>query len=105
MPENNDIAGVSIACSAPKVSHLFFADDSLIFLKATATEFGCFKAILTDYECVSGQCINLDKSVVCFSENVSRDTKSYLGSILHIRIVDNLGSSLGLPSSFLRGKS
>lgn len=45
---------VSIARACPKISHLFFADDSLIFLKAAAVEFGFFKSILQDYEKASG---------------------------------------------------
>lgn len=101
---NGDIAGVSVAKSAPKVSHLFFANDSLVLLKAKAAEFGCFKVIMSDYERASGQCINLDKSTIRFSKNVQGDTRSYLASILQMRVVDNLGPYLGFPSAFHKGK-
>lgn len=40
------ISGIQIARSAPKLTHLFFADDSLVFLRANAAEFGIFKDIL-----------------------------------------------------------
>lgn len=102
---DRDISGISIARSSPEVSHLFFADDSLIFLKTSAAEFGMFKSILFDYERASKQCINLNKSMVCFSENVLVDTKSYLSSIFNMKVVSNLGSYFGLSSKFQRGKS
>jgi hypothetical protein len=39
------INGLSIAQNAPKISHLFFADDSLIFCKAKKEEASQLKAI------------------------------------------------------------
>lgn len=38
-------------------------------------------------------------------ENVLVDTKSYLSSIVNMKVVSNLGSYLGLSSKFQRGKS
>lgn len=99
-----ELARVSIARSCPKISHLFFVDDSLIFLKATAMEFGFFRTIMRAYERASGQCLNYAKSMMCFSPNVKQDTRMYFHSILHMQVVDHLGSYLGLPSSFSRGK-
>lgn len=40
------IHGVSIARGAPKISHLFFADDSFIFLKANQSESASLKQTL-----------------------------------------------------------
>jgi hypothetical protein len=45
-----DIHGVSISRSGPKLTHLFFVDDSLLFCKATTNEIRCIQNILTEYE-------------------------------------------------------
>jgi hypothetical protein len=53
-----DIHGVSISRSGPKLTHLFFADDSLLFCKATTNEIRCIQDILTEYELALGQQVN-----------------------------------------------
>lgn len=52
-----------------------------------------------------GQCVNVSKSTVFFSENVPADSKQCLSNILSMKVSASLGSYLGLPSSFHRGKS
>jgi hypothetical protein len=56
------INGLTIAQSAPKISHLFFADDSLIFCKAKKEEDIQLKPIFEEYQRISGQQINMEKS-------------------------------------------
>ena len=51
------------------VSHLLFADDSLIFTKATVADCKHLKTIFDRYTTASGQLINLDKSSMFFSGN------------------------------------
>lgn len=63
------IHGISICRSAPAVSRLLFADDSLILCKANTGEAQEFKHILAVYEECSGQQINVEKSAVMFSPN------------------------------------
>ncbi|KAL0340032.1 UNVERIFIED_CONTAM: hypothetical protein Sradi_4520000 [Sesamum radiatum] len=66
---SNNFKGVAVAKGAPRVSHLLFTDDSLIFSEATTKAFGCIKEILSKYEKASGQFINLQKSSVTFKGN------------------------------------
>lgn len=44
------ISGLKVARRAPAVSHLFFADDSLLFFKATITKATVIKEVLKKYE-------------------------------------------------------
>ena len=64
------------------VTHLFFADDSLLFCKATDQE--CLKLIdiLEIYEAVSGQKVNANKSFVFFSHNTPQERRSEVLGIL-----------------------
>ena len=63
------IDGVYICRGAPKVSNLLFADDSLLFCRATQNEVATISEILQTYANASGQCLNLEKSPVYFSSN------------------------------------
>lgn len=98
------ISGISLAPSAPIISHLFFADYRLLFCKASMNDFFVLKGILHDYENASGQSVNFHKSGMFFSPNISNDFKIYIKSYLNISIVNNLGAYLDLPINFSRNK-
>lgn len=97
--ENQDrLHGIRICNRAPSISHLFFADDSFIFFKATITECDVLKDIFYSYELASGQKINFDKSNISFSHNVPLDQQESLALILNVcRGVDKHDTYLGLP--------
>ena len=65
--------GVLTFPKGPKINHLFFADDSLIFYKATTQDWVTLSKILDEYEAISGQRLNKDKTAVFFSRNTSRE--------------------------------
>lgn len=52
---NGNIHGVRITRNAPVVSHLFFADDTILFIRANEKEANAVKQILQNYETASGQ--------------------------------------------------
>jgi hypothetical protein len=65
--ENNGvITGVPTSKKGPRISHLFFADDSLLFCKANYVEWRRLKRILDKYEATSGQKLNQDKTSIFF---------------------------------------
>ncbi|XP_031127477.1 uncharacterized protein LOC116029567 [Ipomoea triloba] len=99
-----DFHGCRVARVAPLVSHIFFADDSLLFFKATMQEAGVIKHCLTDYENMSGQTVNYHKSSVCFSRNTSEADRYEVAAVLDVVQASNFGKYLGLPSFIGREK-
>ncbi|XP_075645525.1 secreted RxLR effector protein 78-like [Castanea sativa] len=53
--ERGQLDGIVVCRGGPKLSHLFFADDSLIFCKATIVECESLQKILQVYEQTLGQ--------------------------------------------------
>lgn len=59
----------------PCISHLLFANDSLLFCIADIEEPGWILQILRSYEIASGQTINLDNSRLFFWPHTSTQKK------------------------------
>ena len=70
------IQGVSICRRAPRITNLLFADDSLIFCQARQRDLQVITEILKVYVGALGQCINLEKSSVYFSNNTLIEQKN-----------------------------
>ena len=81
---NGDIKGVSICRNGPKLTHLLFADDSLIFCRAKEDE--CLKLleILAAYERASGQQLNRAKKTLFFSKSTSSEVQEVIKEALGI---------------------
>ncbi|CAM8987641.1 unnamed protein product [Rhodiola kirilowii] len=91
------LSGVKISRSAPGISHLFFADDAIMFFKANTEQAILIKNIIKDYERISGQKVNYDKSEVVFSPNIEICVKREVVSVLGVNEVERHGKYLGLP--------
>ena len=69
-----DIQGFSVCRNGPKLTHLLFADDCLIFCRSTLEECNKVQELLAYYEVASGQVINKEKTTLCFSRNTDEAT-------------------------------
>ena len=69
---NKQLTGLKVARACPPISHLLFADDSLFFCKAQKEECQTIIRILKEYEGVSGQQINFEKSSVQFGHKLKK---------------------------------
>lgn len=79
------------------ISHLLFADDSLIFCQATVEEWQHLLHLLGDYEASSGQAINRKKTSILFSKNTRTEVKANIQALLGARVMEDCETYLGLP--------
>lgn len=100
-----EITGIKVARHAPPISHLFFADDSILFFRAKQCEVDKVKGIIALYEGASGQRVNLDKSELFSSGNISDERRQDLGSQLGAQTVEQYSKYLGLPTLVGRSKT
>uniref|UniRef100_A0A8I6XYS4 Reverse transcriptase domain-containing protein n=1 Tax=Hordeum vulgare subsp. vulgare TaxID=112509 RepID=A0A8I6XYS4_HORVV len=95
--EQGVLHGVKICPRAPCVSHLLFADDSMLLLRAQQQEATALHNILQLYEACSGQCINTEKSAIMFSPNTQDQDRISVKGALAIQSEDWNDKYLGLP--------
>ena len=101
----NLLNGVSICRGCPRVTHLFFADDSLFFCKAESAEVNKFVEVLKLFKAASGQKINMDKSSVTFSQNTPVETRREVLEMLGPTDELRQGKYLGFPSVIGKSKN
>ncbi|XP_019158912.1 PREDICTED: uncharacterized protein LOC109155728 [Ipomoea nil] len=86
--------GVCLARGAPPVTHLLFADDCFLFMRANLVETSQMKEILDIYAGASGQLVNYDKSVVCFSANTPSANRDEVQNVLGVTPGDTSGREI-----------
>ena len=101
---NGDIWGVSLCRNGPKLTHLLFADDSLIFCRAKVEECQSLLNVLAKYERATGQQINRAKTILFFSKSTSEETQLAIKEMLGVSVVQQYEKYLGLPSLVGRNK-
>ena len=84
--------------NGPKITHLFFADDYLLFSKAALRDCAIIQGILTTYENASGQQVNRDKTAIFFSKATLMTIQNALKDSLGVPIIRQYEKYLGLPS-------
>ena len=93
-----EIKGYSLCRQGPKLTHLLFADDSLLFCRSTPKECGKVLDILNQYEVASGQKVNKNKTAIFFSTSTPEDASQEMKSILGLQEISQYEKYLGLPS-------
>ncbi|KAK3229641.1 hypothetical protein Dsin_001522 [Dipteronia sinensis] len=90
--------GFQCSITDPTISHIFFADDSLLISMASASYCLRIRDMLDLYSRASDHRINYDKSVVCFSRDMQPSKGDHLASIFGVRWVKFHERYLGRPS-------
>lgn len=101
--EKGNLHGARVSRYGPVVSHLLFADDSLLFARANRQECSVIVELLNRYEKASGQKINFEKSEISFSKGVRDEQRGEIQAVLNMRQVEHHDKYLGIPN--ILGKS
>ena len=99
-----DIHGFSLCRRGPKLTHLLFADDSLLFCRATMEECGKVLEVLNKYEEASGQKVNKSKTTIFFSKATNVEAKRAIKEAWGVSEIMHYERYLGLPSFLGKGK-
>lgn len=83
------------------ITHSFYDDDNIIFLKATHSNFG-LQALLILFCRWTDQKINFQKSSIIFSSNISHHDARRFAKNLNVKVSPNPGKYLGTPSLWTR---
>ena len=78
------------------ISHLFFADDLILFAKVDVDSCEAISEVLDEF-CELGQKVSMEKSRIYFSPSVQPEIKSGICSRLGIQATTNIGNYLGFP--------
>ena len=84
------------------ISHLLFADDSVLFCQAIVEKCQRLLAILSKYEVASGQAINRQKTTLFFNKNTEQEVRNDIQQILGALVMSECEKYLSLP--MLSGK-
>ena len=98
------IKGVSVCRGAPQLSHLLFANDSIIFYRASINVGLQVMKVLSDYEHESRQKLNMEKTSLFFSRNTNNDMKEAIKELFEAQIIQQHEKYLGLPPLVGQGK-
>lgn len=99
------IQGIQLAQRGPKLTHLFFADDSFLFGQATMENMYQLVDILNTYSKPSGQRINITKFGLIRGQYMDNRLKVQLADVLQMQLWNDPGKYLGLPADWGQAKN
>ncbi|GAU42820.1 hypothetical protein TSUD_185780 [Trifolium subterraneum] len=88
---------INKSCDGPKLSHLAYADDLILFGEASVTQARNIKDILDTFCKSSAQKVSSEKTEIFFSRNVGWHVRKEVSEICGFGWTDNLGKYLGVP--------
>jgi hypothetical protein len=79
-----EIDGLRVCPRALSVSHLLFADDSLLFFKAIVDEAQAVKSVISTFEKCSGQLLSPNKCSLLVNEDLEEEISDQVRSVLGV---------------------
>lgn len=102
---DGELTGLAISRGGTRINHLIFADDSVLFCRATIFEWLKIQGILQLYEQASGQQLNREKTSIFFSKNTHPETRAHLMNVAGIGSTQCDEKYLGLPALIGRSRT
>ncbi|WVZ51469.1 hypothetical protein U9M48_002614 [Paspalum notatum var. saurae] len=96
--QNGALQEMKICRRAPGVSHLLFADDTILFFKADQHQAHQVREIVQDYERGTGQLINRAKCSILFKRKDDTTAQDQVKRILRVELDAFEPKYLGLPT-------
>ena len=94
---SNNICGIKTSISGPTITHVMYADNIVLFTKATRGDASNLVQVLNKYCSSSRQAIKKNKSRVFFSKYNKSPTRRAVKSILQVRNLKKDAVYLGGP--------
>ncbi|KAM1546033.1 hypothetical protein ACFX10_046299 [Malus domestica] len=94
----------SVSANGTPISHMFFANDSVLFGHASVEEARGIVEVLRTYARGSGQAVNLSKSSIFFGSKTSNRVRRKIGRTMGIQCKSGFGRYFGLQSDFGHSK-
>ncbi|XP_062119052.1 uncharacterized protein LOC133832764 [Humulus lupulus] len=91
------LSGYEVAGGFLKISHLLYVDVTMLFREANIDPVNLLQQCLHKYSYWSGQHINMNKSSIIFSKNVSQGVNNRLQTYLGFKLMDKTNRFLGNP--------
>ena len=95
--DEGSIKGVSICRRTSVVSHLFFANDCLLFIKWDLLAAVTRKLLILAYERALGQKIIFQKLALCCNPTMNENLKASISDNLQVPLVENFDKYFGFP--------
>ncbi|CAL1355512.1 unnamed protein product [Linum trigynum] len=89
---------IKLSANGPALTHLFFADDLILFAEAGRSQVRIIKQCLEEFCESSGQRVNFTKSSMFVSPNVREETAQLLSTRASIPLTKDLGRYLGVQT-------
>lgn len=93
-----NLQGIRVCRRAPSVSHLLFADDSLLFFHANVAQATVVKSIIATFERCTGQLISPAKCSMLVNEDGDPSEVHQVRQVLGLQRIDFEAKYLGLPT-------
>uniref|UniRef100_A0A453E0I2 Reverse transcriptase domain-containing protein n=1 Tax=Aegilops tauschii subsp. strangulata TaxID=200361 RepID=A0A453E0I2_AEGTS len=103
--QSSVLGGIKVAPTALAVNHLLFADDSLLFFKASVEGAEAVSNLLNSYCRASGQRVNNDKSTIFFSRGCPQTTRDSVKLAVQVHKESLSDKYLGMPTDVGHSKN
>lgn len=98
------IDGIKICKEAPKINHILFSNDSVLFCRVNMQTNLDIQHLLEVYEKISGQKMNREKTYMVFSKNVPNNQQDVIMAFWGVKNYQQYEKYLRLSPTFGKGK-